>query len=179
MQKAFEQFAVLNKRGLDVALGAMELAFTSAEKWTRLNVEASRALLAEAAQQAQSLSGAKSVEEFAKLGMGAANGGYERAIGYSRHCYQIASESQADATQWFKTAADDIKDGVAQAIDGLSGVASVPSKDAALAAMRSATTWTDSILEATKKAVRQTNDFTDAAISATAEVVKNASTKKN
>ncbi len=179
MQKAIEQFAAVNKRSLHTVLGAWEVAFSGAEKWSRLNIEASKALLAEAAQQTQALTRVKSAEEFTSFGTGAANVGFERAIGYSRHVQQIAAESQAEAAKWFKSAADEIKDGVAQALEGAATAAPQPSKDAAFAAIQGASAWTDSMVEATKQAVKQTNEFTDAAISATAEMVKNARVKKS
>ena len=178
MNKAIEQMSVLNKRGLEAALGAWEIAFSGAEKWSRLNIEASKALLAEAAQQAKALSGVKSVEEITTLGSGATNVTLERTLGYSRHVQQIASESQAEAAKWFKATADEFKDGVTKVFDGMSTAAPQPSKDAAFAAMQGASAWTDSIVEATKQVVKQANEFTDAAMSATAEVVKNARGKK-
>ncbi len=178
MQKSVEQFAALNKSGLDAALGAWEIAFSGAEKWSRLNIEASKALLAEAVQQTQAMAGVRTVDEFTAFGTGAASVSVDRTLDYTRHCRHIAAESQAEAVKWIKSATDEVKTSVTQAIEGLTNVAPAPSKDAAFAAMQGASAWTDSIVEAAKQVVQHSNEFADATLSATAEVVKNARSKK-
>lgn len=178
MQKAIEQFTALNKRNVEAALSAWDVAFRGAEKWSRLNIEASKVLLAEAAEQSKALATVKSPEDLANFGSGAAGATFDRTIGYSRHCQQIAAEAQSEAAKWLKTAVGEIKEGVEKSFEGLAASAPQPTKDAALAAMQQATTWTDSVVEATKQIIKQGNDMSEAAISATAEAIKNTRGKK-
>lgn len=178
MQKAIEQFAALNKRGFEAALSAWDVAFRGAEQWSRLNIEASKALLVEAAEQSKALTTVKTPEELTAFGSGAANTTFERTIGYSRHCQQIATQAQGEAAKWLKSAVEEIKQDMEKSLDGIAASAPQPTKDAALAALQQATTWTDSVVEASKQIMKQGNEFTEAAINATAEAVKGARGKK-
>lgn len=179
MQNAFEQFAKLNKRGMDAALSAWQIAYSSIEEVSRLNIEATKALLAEASEQAQSLGQIKSINDVSTLGSTFANTSFNRALGYSRHCQKIAMDSQAEVAKWVKSNGEEFKQGFGGIMESVTAAAPQPSKDAAYAAMQSATALTDSLIEATQKAVKQSSDFADAAITATAEVVNNARSKKS
>lgn len=178
MQKAIEQFTALNKRGIEAALGAWDVAFRGVEQWSRLNIEASRALLSEAAEQSKALSTVKSAEDLTTFGSGAASTTFERAVGYTRHCQQITTQAQTEAATWLKSAVDEVKQGVEKSFEGIAATAPQPAKDAALAAWQQASTWTESAVEATRQLIKQSSDLTEAAISATADAVKNVRGKK-
>lgn len=178
MQKAVEQFAAFNKRGFETVLSAWDVAFRGAEQWSRLNIEASKALLAEAAEQSKALATIKSPEEFTTIGSEVASATFERAIGYSRHCQQIATQAQSEAAKWLKGVTDELKQGAEKSFEGLGATAPQPAKDATLAALQQAATWTDSVVEATKQVIKQGNEFTEAAINATADAVKGIRGKK-
>jgi phasin family protein len=179
MQKELTQIAAMNKRGMELAMGAWEVAFSGIEKWSRLNIEASKALLAEAADQAKSVSSIKSVDELASYGRNAGTVGIDRALGYTRHCQQISTESQAEVAHWMKSTSEEIKSDVTKAFSDLGLQSPQPSKDAAAAAMQGATAWSDSVIETAQRVVKQANEFTDAAINAASDAVKNTRVKKD
>ena len=178
MQKAIEQLAAFNKRGLDAVLSAWDVAFQGAEKWGRLNIEASKALLAEASEQSKALTAVKTLDELSSLGNGTANATLQRSLGYTRHCQKIAAEAQADLNKWLKGTVDEVKQNVEKTLEGFGVAAPQPAKEATTAALQNATAWTDSLVEASQQVLKQTTEFTEAAFSATAEAIKNGKGKK-
>ena len=94
-----EQVAAAQQAQLNTLFGFGAKAVESAEKVIELNLQASKALLADSAEYTKSLLSAKDAQDFLKVQTGFVQPLAEKSAAYSRHLYDIAAGANAEFTQ--------------------------------------------------------------------------------
>src|SRR4029078_4349151 len=96
MALTHEQIIAAQKANVETLFGLTTKAFEGVEKLIELNVTASRAALAEAADTAQSVLNVKDAQELLALQAALFQPLAEKTAAYSRHLYDIASSTGAE-----------------------------------------------------------------------------------
>lgn len=176
-----EQFPELNKNSLDNALRFAEITMDSAERLVKLQLEAAKQMIEENAENAKSLSIAKDFQDVVTLRAKLAEVGVEKALGYSRNVYDVASQTQTELAKLFEESLSAYTKDLVGAIEKTSQCAPVGS-DLAVAALKSTVAATQAAVDTMTKTAKQVAEFADAGVkaahSATSTAVK-GSHKKN
>lgn len=176
-----EQIMAAHKANIEILFGLTQKAFEGVEKLVELNVQATKAALAESANNAHAVMSAKDAQELLALQTSMVQPLAEKTAAYSRHLYEIASSAGAELSKTFEGQAADAKKQLAGLVDSATQNAPAGS-EAAVSMMKSAMTAASTAYESVQKAVKQAGDmaetnFNTAAESATA-AVKSASKKR-
>jgi phasin family protein len=164
------QIAELQKAHLDTLFALSHTMFDATEKLVDLNLAAAKATMAESAERATALMGARDVQELVALGGGLAQPSMEKLVSYSRTVYGIASGAgaefsrivEAQIAEGNRKAADFVDFAVKNAPQG-----SEPAVSAFKSAVAAANTAYDTFTKATKQAVEMVENNVAAATSAT------------
>jgi phasin family protein len=97
-----EQVIASHKANVETLFGLTSKAFEGVEKLVELNVQASKAALAETANHTQSLLGVKDAQELLALQASMFQPLAEKTAAYSRHLYDIATTTGADVGKAFE-----------------------------------------------------------------------------
>ena len=169
-----EQILAAQKANVETLFGLTTRAFEGVEKLVELNVTASRAALAEAAESAGSFLNVKDAQELLALQAALFQPLADKTAAYSRHLYDITSATGAE----FGKA---VEDQVAEAQKKFLAVVDNASKNApagsetAVAVFKSAVAAGNNALESVQKAVKQATDVAEANFNAVAAQAANAS----
>ncbi len=140
-----EPIMASHKANIETLFGLTHKAFEGVEKLVELNLQASKAALAESANQAQAVMGAKDAQELLALQAGMLQPLAEKTAAYSRHLYDIASQNAPAGSE------------------------------TAVAVMKSAVAAANNAFEAMQKAVKQASDMAEANFNSVAATAVNAS----
>ena len=165
MYNATEQFAEINKAGYDNAIKLASLSLEKAERLTKLNLQAAKAVLEQGVTNANAVAGIKDVQEFLTLRAKLADAGVQSALGYSRGVYEIASEAQADFSALAEEAWASYTKGVAAWVEKATKNAPAGS-DVAVTALKSTVAATTAAFDQFSKATKQVVNFADASMRA-------------
>ena len=169
-----EQMMASHKANVETLFGLTIKAFEGVEKLVELNVQASRAALAESANHTQSLMGVKDAQELLALQAGLFQPLAEKTAAYSRHLYDIATATSSEVGKSFEGQA-------AEAQAKLMGMVESATKNApagsesAVAVMKSAVTAANNAFESVQKAVKQASEMAEANLTAVTATAVNAS----
>ena len=94
-----EQVVAAQKANLETLFGLTQKAFEGVEKLVELNVQATKAALAESANHTQAVLSVKDAQELLALQAGLMQPLAEKTAAYSRHLYDIASGAGAEFTK--------------------------------------------------------------------------------
>jgi phasin family protein len=97
-----EQVLASHKANIETLFGLTHKAFEGVEKLVELNVQATKAALAETANHTQAVLGVKDAQELLALQAGLVQPLAEKTAAYSRHLYDIASAAGADIGKNFE-----------------------------------------------------------------------------
>jgi phasin family protein len=167
MYNAAEQLAELNKANVAQATKIAALAIENAEKLVKLNLTAAKAALAQGAESAEAVAGAKDVQEFFVLRSRYAEAGVQTALGYSRNVYEIASEAQSQYALIAEEAWADYTKGVAAWVEKATKSAPAGS-DVAVNALKSTIAASTAAFDQIQKATKQVVNLADASVRAAA-----------
>ena len=178
MSLTAEQIMASHKANIETMFGLTHKAFEGIEKLVELNVQATKAALAETANHAQAMMGVKDAQELLALQAGMVQPLAEKTAAYSRHLYDIASAAGADLGKTFETQTAEAQKKVMGLVDTATKNAPAGS-ETAVAVMKSAVVAANNAFESVQKAVKQASDmaesnFNTAAASAL-NTTKNAS----
>lgn len=168
-----EQILASQKASVETLLGLTSKAFEGVEKIVELNMSASKAALAESAEQAKAVLSVKDAQELLALQSGLLQPLAEKTAAYSRHLYEIATGSTAELSKSFEGQA-------AEAQQKFMGLVETASKNApagsesAVAAMKSAVDAATNALETVQKAVKQATDVAETSFNTVAATATNA-----
>ena len=172
-----EQIMASHKANIETMFGLTHKAFEGIEKLVELNVQATKAALAETANHAQAVMGVKDAQELMALQAGMVQPLAEKTAAYSKHLYDIASAAGADLSKNIEAQATDAQKKVMGLVDSATKNAPAGS-ETAVAAMKSAVAAANNAFESVQKAVKQASDMAEAnfnSVSATAvNATKNA-----
>jgi phasin family protein len=97
------QIAEFQKSQVDALFALSHTLFDATEKMVDLNLAATKAVLEESADKAQSLISVKDVQELVAVSSGFAQPALDKAVSYSRNVYGIASGATADVSKILET----------------------------------------------------------------------------
>ena len=155
-----EQLMSSHKANIETLFGLTQKAFEGVEKLVELNVQATKAALAETANHAQAVMGVKDAQELLALQAGMVQPLAEKTAAYSRHLYDIASAAGADLGKTFEGQAADVQKKFVGLVDSASNNAPAGS-EAAVAVMKSAVAAANNAFESVQKAVKQASDMAE------------------
>ena len=176
-----EQIMASHKANIETLFGLTHKAFEGVEKLVELNVQATKAALAETANHAQAVMGVKDAQELLALQAGMVQPLAEKTAAYSRHLYDIATAASAELTKSLEAKSADAQKQVMGLVDSATKNAPAGS-ETAVAVMKSAVVAANNAFESMQKAVKQASDmaesnFNNVAASAV-NATKSATAKK-
>ena len=176
-----EQLMASHKANIETLFGLTQKAFEGVEKLVELNVQATKAALAETANNAQAVMGVKDAQELLALQASMVQPLAEKTAAYSRHLYDIAQSAGAEISKTFEGQTAEAQKKFADLVESATQNAPAGS-ETAVTMMKSAMTAANTAFESVQKAVKQAGDMaetnfntvSDSALSAT----KSASKKR-
>jgi phasin family protein len=169
-----EQIMASHKASIETLFGLTHKAFEGVEKLVELNMQATKAALAETANHAQAVMGAKDAQEFMALQAGMVQPLAEKTAAYSRHLYDIASAAGADLGKTFEGQAAEAQKKLAGMMDSAAKNAPAGS-ETTVAVMKSAVAAANNAFESMQKAVKQATDMAEANFNTVTTSAVNAS----
>ena len=169
-----EQIMASHKANIETLFGLTHKAFEGVEKLVELNMQATKAALAETANHAQAVMGAKDAQEFMALQAGMVQPLAEKTAAYSRHLYDIASAAGADLGKTFEGQAAEAQQKLAGMMESAAKNAPAGS-ETTVAVMKSAVAAANNAFESMQKAVKQASDMAEANFNTVATTAVNAS----
>ncbi len=156
-----EQLMAAHKANIETLFGLTQKAFEGVEKLVELNVQATKAALAESANSAQAALSAKDAQELLALQAGMVQPMAEKTAAYSRHLYDIASSAGAELSKTLENQAAEAQKNLAGLVDSATQNAPAGS-ETAVTMMKSAMTAASTAYESVQKAVKQAGDMAEA-----------------
>ena len=149
-----DQFAAIQKNSLDVFAGLSQKTFASFEKLVGLNMAAAKAVVAESMSNLQALAGAKDAQAVLALQSGMIQPLAEKSASYSRHLYDIASDTGAEFTKALESTTAESQKAVTSLLE--SSLKNAPAgSEAAVAVFRSAIDAGNNAVESAQKTAKQ------------------------
>ncbi len=156
-----EQIIAAQKANVETLFGLTQKAFEGVEKLVELNVQATKAALAETANNAQAVMSVKDAQELLALQASLFQPLAEKTVAYSRHLYDIASGTGAEFTKAAEANAVDAQKKIMAVVDNASKNAPAGS-ETAVAVMKSAVSAANNAMESVQKAVKQATEMAEA-----------------
>jgi phasin family protein len=169
-----EQVLASHKANIETLFGLTHKAFEGVEKLVELNVQATKAALAETANHTQAVMGVKDAQELMALQAGLVQPLAEKTAAYSRHLYDIASAAGAELGKTFEGQAADAQKKFVGLVDNAAKNAPAGS-ETAVAVLKSAVAAANNAFESVQKAVKQASDIAEANFNTVAASAVNAS----
>jgi phasin family protein len=169
-----EQIVASQKAGVETLLGLTSKAFEGIEKIVELNLEASKAAIAESTAQAKAMLNVKDAQELIALQTGMFQPLAEKTAAYSRHLYDITSGSTAEFSKALEGQTAEAQKKFMVLVDNAAKNAPAGS-ETAVAVMKSAIAAASNALESVQKAVKQATDLAEANFNAVAATAVDAS----
>lgn len=169
-----EQVLAAQKANLETLHGLTAKAFEGMEKLVELNMQATRAALAESASHTQAVLSVKDAQELIALQASLFQPMAEKAAAYSRHLYDIASGTTSEFSKAFESKVAEGQATFTNLVDNAAKNAPAGS-ETAVAMMKSAVAAANNAFESVQKAVKQASDVAEANFNAvTTNAVKTA-----
>jgi phasin family protein len=175
-----EQIMAAQKANVEILFGLTNKAFAGVEKLVELNIHASKAAIAEAADTTKSAYGVKDAQELLALQAGLFQPLAEKTASYSRHLYDIATATGSEFTSAFEAQAAEGQKKFMSLVDGAAKNAPAGS-ETAVAVMKSAVAAANNAFDSVQKAVKQATEMAEQnfnAVSAQAASTVKATSKK-
>lgn len=174
-----EQMIAAQKSQIETLFGLTQKAFEGVEKLVDLNLQATKAAMAEGANTTQAMMSAKDAQELLALQAGMMQPLAEKTAAYSRHLYDIASGTGAEFGKAAEAQASDAQKKFMAIVDNTTKNAPAGS-ETAMSVMKSAVSAANNAMESVQKAVKQAtemaetnfNAVTSQAVSATKAAAK-------
>jgi phasin family protein len=169
-----EQLLAAQKANVETLFGLTAKAFEGVEKLVELNLTATKAALAEAAETTQSMLSVKDAQELMALQASLFQPLAEKTAAYSRHLYDIGSGASAEFGKTFEGQFAEAQKKFLAVVDNAAKNAPAGS-ETAVAVFKSAVAAGNNALESVQKAVKQATDVAEANFNAVANTAVNAS----
>lgn len=168
-----DQVVASQKASIDTLFGLTHKAFEGMEKFVDLNVQASKAALAETANHTQAVLGVKDAQELLALQASLMQPMAEKAAAYSRHLYDIASGTTAEFSKAVESHTADVQAKFVNLVDSAAKNAPAGS-ETAVALMKGTVSAATNAFESVQKAVKQAADMAEANFAAVSTTAVNA-----
>ena len=163
-----DQIATLHKNNLDAIAGLSQKTFAGFEKLVELNMAAAKAIVAESVSSLQALAGAKDAQALMALQSGMIQPLAEKSASYSRHLYDIASDTGAEFTKAIESTTAESQKNVTAFIE--SSLKNAPAgSEAAVAVIRTAIEAGNTAVESAQKTAKQAVQMVESAAGKKAE----------
>lgn len=163
-----EQLMAAHKANIETLFGLTQKAFEGVEKLVELNVQATKAALAESANNAQAVMGVKDAQELLALQASMVQPLAEKTAAYSRHLYEIAQSAGAELSKSMEGQTAEAQKKFADLIDTATQNAPAGS-ETAVTMMKSAMTAANTAFESVQKAVKQAGDMAESNFNSVSE----------
>ena len=173
MAKITDQFQGLNKDALETALTFAQVSMASADRLMRLQLDAAKAFVADQTQTAHALAGAKDAESMMALRARLAEQAVERAVGYSRNIYEVATQTQQQLAKLVEERLATSQQQIASAMENMLNAAPGGS-NVAVEAVRSTMAATQSAMDSMTKAAKQASELAEANVKAVTDAATTA-----
>ena len=177
MYQAPEQFAALNKAGLEAATRFANVALGGAERLLDIQLKTAKAMLADSVDSVTTLAAVKDLQQFADVKDSVAQPAFEKATDYMKSVYEIASETQAEFGKLIEQQFAGLNKQFVVALDKFAETAPAGS-EVGISALKSAIVTGNAAYENLTKAAKQFGDTAktnlEAAAKRAAPVVKKA-----
>ena len=174
MQGSLNQFAALNNTGLEAMLDAALLLSEGAAKLGRLQFEAAKVLFQESAEVGRNLSAMKSFEDLTPNTKAVAVTSIEKALGYSRNLYDIATGTSVQLFELLNATSTQLRKGWGSALEELLDSSAIGKTNATNSALKSMLSTTDAVIEGLTKTAKQSMQMADTAIKNAADAATEA-----
>ena len=131
-----DQILAAQRAQVETLFNLTNTAFAGVEKLVDLNITAAKAALSDAAEQASTVLSAKDAQELVAMQATLLQPLAEKTASYSRHLYEIASQTGADLTKQFEAQNSQVQQKVMGMVDNAAQNAPAGS-EAAVAMMKS------------------------------------------
>ena len=175
-----EQIAAAHKANIETMFGLTQKAFEGVEKLVELNLQATKAAMAETANNAQAMLSAKDAQELLSLQASLMQPLADKTLAYSRHLYDIASGTSAEFSKAAEEQANDAQKKFMAVVDNAAQNAPAGS-ETAVTVMKSAVSAANNAMESVQKAVKQATEMAEAnfnTVTAQAASAAKSSSKK-
>jgi len=156
-----EQIIAAQKANVETLFGLTQKAFEGVEKLVELNVQATKAALAETANSTQAVLSVKDAQELLTLQASLFQPLAEKTVAYSRHLFDIASGTSAEFGKVAEAQAADAQAKFMTLVDNAAKNAPAGS-ETAVAVMKSAVSAANNAMESVQKAVKQAAEMAEA-----------------
>ncbi|ABF08086.1 phasin family protein [Cupriavidus metallidurans] len=173
-----EQVAAAQKANLETLFGLTSKAFEGVEKLVELNLQVVKATLAENADNAKKALTAKDAQELLAIQASLVQPVAEKTLAYTRHLYEIASETQSEFTKVAEAQLAEGTKNVQALVDNLAKNAPAGSESTVAivkSAISAANNAYESVQKATKQAVEMAESNFQAAATAATKAAQQAS----
>jgi phasin family protein len=166
-----EQIQAANKANVEALLAVANAQFAAFEKLATINADAVKSVFEDSISNTRALLGAKDVQEFVGLQNIFAQPAIEKAIGYSRSLYQVATEANAEFSKVAERRVAEWNENFVTLLDKVSKNSPAGS-DVAVAAVKSMLAAGNSAYDNFSKIAKQATEIAEANVSAATETVK-------
>jgi len=162
-----EQIMSANKANVETLFGLTNKAFEGVEKLVELNLAASRAVLADAADQTKSVLSIKDAQELLALQSGLLQPMVEKAASYTRNLYEIATGTGAEFGKALEAQTAEGQQKFMSLVESTTKNAPAGS-ETAVAFMKGAVAAANNALESVQKSVKQASELAESNFNAVA-----------
>jgi phasin family protein len=160
-----DQFVQMQKASLDLFQAVTLKSFEGFEKLTELNIQATKASVAEAGEQVKSLLTAKDLKAVADLTVANPQPAVEKFSSYASHVVEISSEINTEITKLIEKQIADGNKQFNAAIDAMAKSAPAGS-ESVVSFVKQAMSAANTAYDQVNKAVKQASDLAEANIAA-------------
>jgi len=173
-----EQVAAAQKANLETLFGLTSKAFEGVEKLVELNLQVVKATFAENVDSAKKALSAKDAQELMAIQASLVQPVAEKTLAYTRHLYEIASETQSEFTKVAEAQLAEGTKNVQALVDNFAKNAPAGSESTVAivkSAISAANNAYESVQKATKQAVEMAETNFQAAATAATKAAQQAS----
>jgi phasin family protein len=173
-----EQVAAAQKANLETLFGLTTKAFEGVEKLVELNLQVVKTSFAESVDNAKKALSAKDAQELLAIQAAAVQPVAEKTLAYTRHLYEIASETQSEFTKVAEAQLAEGTKNVQALVDNFAKNAPAGSESTVAivkSAISAANNAYESVQKATKQAVEMAESNFQAAATAATKAAQQAS----
>jgi len=166
-----EQIQAAQKANVETLLAVVSTQFSAIEKLASLNATAVKTVFEDSVANARALMGVKDVQEYVSLQNSLAQPTLEKAIGWSKGVYELATSTNAEMTKLAEKRSAEWNENFASFLEKASKNAPAGS-DVAVAAMKQMLTAANSAYDNLNKVAKQATEIAEANVNAATETVK-------
>jgi phasin family protein len=155
-----EQLIAVQKSNVATAFVLAAATFEGVEKAVELNLQATKALLGEAAEHAQAVLAVKDMQALLALQAALLQPTAEKAASYNRHVYDIAAATSTEVGKVVEAQVTELQKNVLTAVD--TALQSAPAgSESAVALMKSGVAAVSNAFDSVQKAAKQAIEAAD------------------